>query len=433
MAYDPYQHAASDPYRFGEGQSQRQQRRRPQRGNGAPAFDIDTDSGDFSSPEVYPYTPHREHAHYPYTISSASPAGPSTLTCPIPGIDAPAAAHQMAGSSTSEFYPTSNYSRARGAQQWIPAQNINIPDAPIASASSSSMTVLLRTSPGSSPATEASPVGTQNAPEETSDAPHTPPGPVTTGPRVREKKHGCWMCHKSFDRPSTLRKHLLVHTGEKAHVCGRCGRRFGVASNLNRHSKKCGMHASNAQSTNVGVDGPGGQTPLTDIAQPVSPLSLPTTITSSSASAQARAVKGKRKRTRTSLSSESSQSQSQDEERVIKPAGPKRRRRAPSPSQWVPPSLIGFDLFPPEFTKATPIPLGPVSPSSSTTSISFDEERNSWDEDVSPTPYHPASWKGRLPGPGFGHGFGVGFGGRDFGGFEGRGSGGFVMGRLVLF
>lgn len=128
MAYDPYQHAASDPYRFGEGQSQRQQRRRPQRGNGAPAFDIDTDSGDFSSPEVYPYTPHREHAHYPYTISSASPAGPSTLTCPIPGIDAPAAAHQMAGSSTSEFYPTSNYSRARGAQQWIPAQNINIPD-----------------------------------------------------------------------------------------------------------------------------------------------------------------------------------------------------------------------------------------------------------------------------------------------------------------
>jgi len=24
--------------------------------------------------------------------------------------------------------------------------------------------------------------------------------------KQREKKHGCWMCHKSFDRPSTLRK-----------------------------------------------------------------------------------------------------------------------------------------------------------------------------------------------------------------------------------
>jgi hypothetical protein len=51
---------------------------------------------------------------------------------------------------------------------------------------------------------------------------------------AREKKHGCWMCHKSFDRPSTLRKvshhpippclqtdifvlvqHLLVHTGDR--------------------------------------------------------------------------------------------------------------------------------------------------------------------------------------------------------------------------
>jgi hypothetical protein len=29
-------------------------------------------------------------------------------------------------------------------------------------------------------------------------------------PKSREKKHGCWMCHKSFDRPSTLRKVSVV-------------------------------------------------------------------------------------------------------------------------------------------------------------------------------------------------------------------------------
>lgn len=31
-----------------------------------------------------------------------------------------------------------------------------------------------------------------------------------SGPRPREKKHACWMCEKSFDRPSTLRKVNII-------------------------------------------------------------------------------------------------------------------------------------------------------------------------------------------------------------------------------
>lgn len=29
---------------------------------------------------------------------------------------------------------------------------------------------------------------------------------TSSGRSPRKKNHGCWMCHKSFDRPSTLRK-----------------------------------------------------------------------------------------------------------------------------------------------------------------------------------------------------------------------------------
>jgi hypothetical protein len=54
-------------------------------------------------------------------------------------------------------------------------------------------------------------------PNVNSDASRSPPTPIfqetdvyghaaASHSRPREKKHGCWMCHKSFDRPSTLRK-----------------------------------------------------------------------------------------------------------------------------------------------------------------------------------------------------------------------------------
>jgi hypothetical protein len=72
----------------------------------------------------------------------------------------------------------------------------------------------------------------------------------------------------------------------------------------------------------------------------------------------------------------------------------KRRRRAPSPSRWVPLSLLTFDLCPVEATKATSVPLPPVMPATF-------EERNSWDTSFGRRPYYPEEWSGRLPGPGF--------------------------------
>ncbi|KAF9017111.1 hypothetical protein BDP27DRAFT_1440563 [Rhodocollybia butyracea] len=100
----------------------------------------------------------------------------------------------------------------------------------------------------------------------------------------------------------------------------------------------------------------------------------------------------------------------------------KRRRRAPSPSRWVPNSLRGFILE--ELQRAASVPLPPVVPSAY-------EERNSWDENVGMAPYHPREWafKPQLPGPGMGT---YAFGGRDVRNISG-GSREQMLGRLIVF
>ncbi|KAK0440735.1 hypothetical protein ARMSODRAFT_962256 [Armillaria solidipes] len=170
----------------------------------------------------------------------------------------------------------------------------------------------------------------------------------------RERKHACTMCHKRFDRPSTLKKHLLVHTGEKAYQCETCGRRFGVASNLNRHVKRCILKPVNASLPALAAARSSG-TPS------------PTPPTRSSPSSQA-----------------------------------KRRRRAPSPTIWIPYSLRAYNVV---LSGHVSCPALPVSPSAY-------DERDSYDSQVGVNPYHPKdwAWKPRLPGPAviLGVGFGVG-------------------------
>ncbi|KAJ7575086.1 hypothetical protein C8J56DRAFT_977061 [Mycena floridula] len=176
-------------------------------------------------------------------------------------------------------------------------------------------------------------------------------------------------CH-SFDRPSTLKKHWLVHTGEKAYQCEICGRRFGVPSNLNRHARKCILKPVNASyRKQVEASRPG--TSLAQLPPEDSPVP------------RARA-----------------------KPRMTSPT--KRRRRAPSPSVWIPSSLRGFNLRPDEFNVCTSVPLAPVCP---TMQWPY-EERNSWDENFGPEPYHPKEWdrRNRLPGPASAT---VSFGGKD--------------------
>ena len=45
-------------------------------------------------------------------------------------------------------------------------------------------------------------------------------------------------CEKGFTRPSDLRKHRLVHTGEKPHKCEYCDCSFISSSNLNKHRRQ---------------------------------------------------------------------------------------------------------------------------------------------------------------------------------------------------
>ena len=47
--------------------------------------------------------------------------------------------------------------------------------------------------------------------------------------------HKCDVCEKSFRKVAVLKRHLLLHSGEKPHKCAHCNKSFASRGNLKSH------------------------------------------------------------------------------------------------------------------------------------------------------------------------------------------------------
>ena len=55
----------------------------------------------------------------------------------------------------------------------------------------------------------------------------------------KTKEFGCHLCGKYFSQRTTLKQHLILHSGEKNFVCQSCGKRFALKIYLKTHHKSC--------------------------------------------------------------------------------------------------------------------------------------------------------------------------------------------------
>ncbi|KAF8628531.1 hypothetical protein AX15_003842 [Amanita polypyramis BW_CC] len=224
------------------------------------------------------------------------------------------------------------------------------------------------------------------------------PGQVLYGvpdSQSREKKHACTMCHKRFDRPSTLRKASATLSFV-----------FTLTGDSSVHYSTCSFtqakKRSYAKPAGAGLAWPQTLTVTCKSGSPSAHSVSP--VPSNSSQTQTGSMTGQNnKRARDAAfildqfdTSMPQEGQLEVQSEVKSVGVPKRRRRAPSPTQWVPHSLCHFNLFSEDLYKSTTVPLPPVR------RCLPREERDSWDENVNATPYHPRGWKNVLPGPGLG-------------------------------
>lgn len=60
-------------------------------------------------------------------------------------------------------------------------------------------------------------------------------GSLPRTPNKTAKSYNCSVCTKPFPTPSKLRRHFLIHSGEKPYSCSVCSKPFNDPANLKRH------------------------------------------------------------------------------------------------------------------------------------------------------------------------------------------------------